>query len=175
MFLRKIIPLVMCVLVSTSVFANKEQAENPRVKKASHAEKSDKIKQGVYYGQIEFKPVTSRRQKSGTVVLQIREKSSKKIIARTTADESGNFRFENIKIQKGLELSWSDPHEPAASIDEDGCFELLPHDPAPPIVLLEECDDSELVLLRTGLSSCTVPPCPWEKEIKELSRPEKTN
>ena len=66
MFLRKIIPLVMCVLVSTSVFANKEQAENPRVKKASHAEKSDKIKQGVYYGQIEFKPATSRRQKSGT-------------------------------------------------------------------------------------------------------------
>ena len=175
MFLRNIIPLVMCVLVSTSVLANKEQAENPRVKKASHVEKSDELTQGVYYGQIEFKPATSRRQKSGRVVLQIREKSSKRIIATTTADESGNYRFENIKIQKGLELSWSDPHEPAATIDKDGCFEILPHDPAPPIVLLEECDDSEVVMLRTGLSSCTVPPCPWEKEIKELSRSVKTN
>ena len=168
MLFKKIFTLLICVLVSTSVFARKDQAEELKIKNTGRAEVPGKAREGVYYGQIEYKPAASRKKKKQKqrAVLEIRERSTGKVIATTTADASGNFKFENIRIRKGLELGWSAPQQVGEPIGEDGCYQLLPFDYTT-LEPIEECDDAELVL-RTGLSNCTIPPCPWDKESKDV-------
>jgi hypothetical protein len=166
MLFKKLFTLLMCVLVSFSVFAWKGQAAASKVSNAGRVARPDEPRVGVYYGQIELKTAASKRTRNRTVVLQIRNRSTKKLVARTTAESSGKFKFENIRIQKGLEIGWAVPELDDGPIGEDGCYQLLPFDYTT-LEPIEECDDSVMVL-RTGLSNCTVPPCPWEKELTEI-------
>ena len=117
--------------------------------------KGKEKKKSIYQGNVKFKPGVTKSNENGEsitlkgVILVIREKSTKKFIAVTTTDDSGNFKFSTIAMRKGLELGLAFPQPAATAIDEYGCFEKLPPAPAPPLVLLEECDDSVLVVVKT--------------------------
>ena len=131
-------------------------------------QKNRVTKDGVYYGRVTLKLNTGKRKPNSFkgVKLVIRDRATKRIIARTTTDASGNFKFNNITIRKGLEIGWSSGTQASAPIGEDGCYEILPYDHTT-LEPIEECDDSELVL-RIGLSNCKKSPCPWEIKGKKI-------
>jgi len=116
--------------------------------------KGKEEKKGIYKGNVKLKPGVKNSNRNGElktlkgVILVIREMSTKKIIAKTTTDDSGKFKFSNVAMRKGLELGWAFPQPSGAAIDEYGCFEKLPPAPAPPLVLMDECDDSVLVVVK---------------------------
>lgn len=127
---------------------------------------------GIYYGKLKFKSDVTESNDEGMsstlkdIVLMIRDKSTGKIIARTTVDDSGKFKFNTMAMRNGLELGWSFPPQVGSPIDENGCYEILPSSPSPPLEPMDECDDSA-VLILVGLSNCFNPPCPWEMKEKE--------
>jgi len=162
--------LVFVLFTSVSV---SQETQIKKVKAQTKLSKGKDKKKGIYYGKLKFKPGVTKSNGKGKlstlkgVVLMIRVKSTKKIIARTTTDDSGKFKFNTMTMRNGLELGWSFPQQAGAPIDENGCYEILPSVPAPPLEPMEECDDSVMVL-RVGLSNCFNPPCPWEMKEKEI-------
>lgn len=95
------------------------------------------------------------------VKLALRDKSSKKIIARTTADNAGSFKFVETPINAGKATALE------IGVDILGLtagfqYCTLPADPAPSLPLMEECDPGGPVFLNVW--TCYNPPCPWEKE-----------
>lgn len=95
------------------------------------------------------------------VKLALRDKSSKKIITRTTADNAGNFKFVETPINAGkataLEIGVDIP-----GLTAGFQYCTLPADPAPGLPLMEECDPGGPVFLNVW--TCYNLPCPWEKE-----------
>jgi len=95
------------------------------------------------------------------VKLALRNKSSKEIIAKTTADDVGNFKFVETPINAGkataLEIGVDIP-----GLTAGFQYCTLPADPAPGLPLMEECDPGGPVFLNVW--TCYNPPCPWEKE-----------
>ena len=151
-----VIVLFTSVSVSQETQVKKAKAQT-KLSKDKEKMKLSKVKEkekDIYQGRLKFKPGVKKSNKKGElntlkgVILVIREKSTKKIIAKTRTDDSGNFEFSTIAMQKGLELGWAFPQPPGVPIDEYGCFEKLPPAPAPPLVLMDECDDSVLVVIK---------------------------
>ena len=95
------------------------------------------------------------------VKLVLRDKSSETIIARTTADNMGNFKFVETPINLGkataLEIGIDIP-----GVTAGFQYCTLPTDPAPGLPLMEECDPGGPVFLNVW--TCHNPPCPWEEE-----------
>ncbi|MBI5559705.1 MAG: carboxypeptidase regulatory-like domain-containing protein [Deltaproteobacteria bacterium] len=95
------------------------------------------------------------------VKLALRDKSSKTIIAKTTADDMGNFKFVETPINIGkattLEIGIDIP-----GVTAGFQYCTLPADPAPGLPLMEECDPGGPVFLNVW--TCYNLPCPWEKE-----------
>ena len=148
--------LLLSLLVFV-LFTSVSVSQETRVKKIKEDAKLTKVKEkkkGIYQGKVKFKPGVKKSNRKGElktlkgVILVIREKSTMKIIAKTTSDDSGKFKFSTIAMRKGLELGWALPQPPGVPIDEYGCFEKLPPAPAPPLVLMDECDDSVLVVIK---------------------------
>ena len=169
--------LLLSLLVFV-LFTSVSVSQETKLKKAKEQTKLSKgkdKKKGIYYGKLKFKPGVTKSNGKGKlnnpkgVILMIRDKSTKKIIARTTADGSGKFKFNNMAMRKGLELGWAFPQQVGGPItDENGCWVKLPSSPSPPLEPIEECDDSVMVPIRVGLSNCFNPPCPWEMKEKDV-------
>ena len=148
--LLSLLVFVLCTSVAIS--------QETKVKKAKAQTKLSKgkaIKKGIYHGTLKFKPGVKKSNRKGElntlkgVILVIREKSTKKIIAKTTADDSGKFKFSTIAKRKGLELGWAFPQQVGGPItDENGCWVKLPSSPSPPLEPMEECDDAVMVVIK---------------------------
>ena len=148
--LLSLLVFVLCTSVAVS-----QETQLKKVKKEAKLSKVKEKNKGIYHGNLKFKPGVTKSNENGElitlkgVILVIREKSSKKFIAVTTTDDSGNFKFSTIAMRKGLELGWAFPQPVATAIDEYGCFEKLPPAPAPPLELMDECDDSVLIVIKS--------------------------
>jgi hypothetical protein len=131
-------------------------------------QKNRAMNDGVFYGKIALKSIAGKKKLNTFkgVILVIRDRATKRIIARTTTDASGSFKFNNMTIRKGLEIGWSSGIQASEPIGEDGCYAILPYDHTT-LEPMEECDDSVLVL-RIGLSNCKKSPCPWEIKGKKI-------
>lgn len=157
--LLSLLVFVLCTSISVSQDTQpkkvKEKTKLSSGKEQMNSSKPKEKNKGIYHGKLKFKPGTKKLNEQGelntlkSVILVIREKSTKKIIAKTTTDSSGKFKFSTITIRKGLELGWAFPQPAGAALDEYGCFEKLPPAPAPPLVLMDECDDSVLIVVKT--------------------------
>jgi hypothetical protein len=162
----------------TSVSVSQETQLKKGKEQVTLSKDNDKIN-GIYYGQLKFKRDVVKSYKKGKlrplkgVILTIRDKSTKKIIARTTADNSGKFKFNAMAMRKGLELSWDSPQQAGVSICENTCYIALPFGPS--LAKIDEgCDDDKdsycdmLMLGQVGLSNCFTSPCPWEMEAENI-------
>jgi hypothetical protein len=154
--------LLSLLMVVSFTTVSVSQEKTPKKLNEQLLQKNRAKKEGVYYGKVALKSNAGKRKSNAFIgaKLVIRDKSTKRIIARTTTDASGNFKFNNITLRKGLVIGWSSGAQAGEPIGEDGCYAILPYDHTT-LEPMEECDDSELVL-RIGLSNCKKSPCPWE-------------
>lgn len=161
--------LLLSIFIIVSFAAVSVAKETTTEKYYRQLQKNKLVKEGVFWGKVALKPHAGKR-KSGNLKgarVVIRDRESKRIIAKTTTDGSGNFIFKNMTLRQGLELGWTLPQEVGEPIGEDGCYQLLPYDYTT-LEPIEECDDSVLVL-RVGLSNCSASPCPWEIKDSETN------
>ena len=140
--MRNLLLSLLVFVLFTSVSISQE-TKLEKGKEQARLSKGKEKNKGIYYGKLKFKPGVTKSNTLKGVILMIREKSTKKIIARTTADDSGKFRFSNMAMRKGLEIGWTFPQQAGGPItDENGCWVKLPSSPSPPLEPIEECDDA---------------------------------
>ena len=112
----------------------------PTLQKVTVLHKDRAVTEDVIRGKVALKPQVA--------IVVLRDRETKRIIAITTTDNSGNFIFKNMTLRQGLEVGWASPQDigPPDEDEEPGfCYEYLQPDPSPPLELMV-CEDVELDL-----------------------------
>jgi hypothetical protein len=169
-------------------FSQKKDQE--KIQAQEKIQKKGEVKEYViFYGKVEIDPAVVKSEKDRNEIKNmsviLRDKVTKKIIAKTRTDDFGKFKFKSIKIVDGLEIILSEVYFLYCTLPPMDDISVKPDPEDGPsdeswiddeIIFWEMCGGgAQGIKINLRYCLCYYPPCPCDewlktKALKELDK-----